>query len=394
MVRGESTEASFQVTVPNRNPEYCGSSPDPLVMKAGETTNVAICFNDPDGHVLSYSAVSSTDAVTVNATAREVRVEATGRHKAEITITAMDTEGGSTSITIDVDVPNHPPTFCEPVPPTIGIGVDERHVLSFCIADLDGDDLVDMLSVSGDAALVLLNDKKDLLTITGVSVGEIAIEYRVTDPYDGEAMARIRVTVTDSEISFEDSFDANSGQWETALSDKGSPAGSFTIKDGILEAWWEEEGPHGRGGAGREVSVEDWRFQTRARTQGPETAVWVELWDTDGQRAYQAWFAPGLHIMNFNLCEYSSDAGFCVWQKARTVALWRVGLGEWFEIEISVQTGEAVFLLDGVEQFRISQPDDVLSRITRVSLKGGLLDHSERHEPAEYDYVRLRGKES
>ena len=43
-------------------PAACGPIPD-VTVNAGETTTVAACFNDPNGDVLSYSAMSSDSGV-------------------------------------------------------------------------------------------------------------------------------------------------------------------------------------------------------------------------------------------------------------------------------------------------------------------------------------------
>ena len=389
---GESADAVFRLTVPNRDPEYCGLQLSPVALPAGDTVYIPICFTDPDKHALSYSVATSTDAVTVSVDSLEVRVEATGRFHAEITVTATDTEGGSGSIVFDTEVPNHAPVFCKPLPSSSYIEMGSTRVFEVCVSDPDRDMLIDSLVVDGDLEVALVAGG-DSLSITAGAEGVSVVEYWISDPYGEVAVSIMRVVVGTAEIILRDHFDENTG-WDTALSDAGdSNTGTFSISDGVLETWWEYPGLSGRGGASREVIAEDWAVQIRARLRKTSIGIWVNLWSDDGLRAYQAIIIPEL-IMAFGLCEYSSTTKRCE-PGAHYIITEHMprASDQWFELEISVQSGEdVIFMLDGEERYRSTSPDAVLQQIKRVSLMATLTQPEDNEVPAEYDYIIVHGR--
>lgn len=96
----------------NRAPVAVDQIPDQIV-NADESTilDVARYFDDPDGDTLTYTATSSTSAVTVSVEASIVTITGQRRGLAEVTVYARDVHGESATlpIAVYVHVPGEPP---------------------------------------------------------------------------------------------------------------------------------------------------------------------------------------------------------------------------------------------------------------------------------------------
>lgn len=106
---------SFTVRVQNRGPR--GTAPIPaheLVERQSVTLDMASHFEDPDGDLLTYTAVTSNARVaTVRVSRSDVTVRGVLRGEAEITVTATDPDGASVAqhfmvtverVTMDFDI--------------------------------------------------------------------------------------------------------------------------------------------------------------------------------------------------------------------------------------------------------------------------------------------------
>ena len=74
-------------------PAACGPLPQ-VTVNAGERTMVTACFTDPNGDVLTYTAMSANPGVaTASVSGTSVTVMAVAPGNASVTITASDPEG-------------------------------------------------------------------------------------------------------------------------------------------------------------------------------------------------------------------------------------------------------------------------------------------------------------
>ena len=100
--------ASCESTGPPEPPVSCGLIPD-VTINVGETTTVAACFDDPNGDVLSYSAVSSDPGVaTASLSDTTVTVTAVAPGDAWVSVTASGPGGLSGTYDFQVTVRNPP----------------------------------------------------------------------------------------------------------------------------------------------------------------------------------------------------------------------------------------------------------------------------------------------
>ena len=120
----------FEVTVesgppPNQGPQAVGMLPD-LTLAAGASAQavaVGDAFRDPDGDVLTYTAVSSHPRIaTVTVSGAEVRVHPQAEGITGITVTATDTSGANQTATQRFEVRVTPPPPPPPPPVTGGGG--------------------------------------------------------------------------------------------------------------------------------------------------------------------------------------------------------------------------------------------------------------------------------
>ena len=91
-------------------PEAC-SSPEPVTLEAGMSSEVTTCFADPEGERLTFSVMSSSDAVaTAEISDKVVTVMGQTAGEATITVTALDPGGQSADIgfMVTVTAPNEP----------------------------------------------------------------------------------------------------------------------------------------------------------------------------------------------------------------------------------------------------------------------------------------------
>lgn len=398
----ESVSGDFLVTVPNRDPEYCGEPITILVMESDEVIEIPVCFRDQDQHALEITAVSSTSAVTALVEDTVVKVTATGRFEADVTVTATDEEGGVAETSFSVDVPNHPPFFCRQLPSSISVDLNETRSYEICLEDRNGDVLTDSLTVSsrGGEVEAVINADQTSLSITGVTKGEVVLRYWATDPYGESAFALISVLVTEGEELFSDSFDSRSSAWKTSLAPGGhSEQGSFRVEDGVLKAQFAAAGMQTRGGARLETNAEFWRFTVRTRAFATEALAWIELWGAEDREAYQVFMNPLLGVMLTSCTRTVGDFGpFCQWHRRVTRQLTgpdHIAVGEWYEFDISVKSGEVIFLMNGTEVHRIRDERFFREGLIRVQLQGGYMDYLEPGEsvrPVEFDDVTLNGK--
>ena len=127
---GGTATQTIAVTVPNRAPTKVGTI-DPVTLTAGGSAtdvDVSSKFSDPDGHTLTYTAVSSdTSKATVSVSGAVVKITPRASGTATVTVTANDSNGGTATQTIAVTVSNRAPMkvgTIDPVTLTAGGSAD------------------------------------------------------------------------------------------------------------------------------------------------------------------------------------------------------------------------------------------------------------------------------
>ena len=194
---GAGAEQSFQITVPNREPEAVGTLP-PRTLAAGETESVVVSshFRDPDGDPLTYTAASSNAAVAAVAVSGDsVTVTALAKGLATITVTATDGEGPTAEQRFEVTVPNRAPEAGDAIPAqTLFEGETESVVVSSHFRDPDGDPLT-YTAVSSNAEVATVAVSGDTVLITALAKGLATITVTARDGEGLTAQQTFEVTV-------------------------------------------------------------------------------------------------------------------------------------------------------------------------------------------------------
>ena len=162
----------------------------------GESVTVQVCFDDPNGEMLSHRVVSSDPAIaTAVATGSTVTVTAVSPGVALVTMIATDPTGLKAQQSFRVVVPNRPPT-------TVGT-IDDRELMvgdtaaldvSGYFSEPDGQDLVYTAAVS-DSSRLSAAVEAAALTIVAVAKGDVVVTVTATDPGGLSATQSFLVTV-------------------------------------------------------------------------------------------------------------------------------------------------------------------------------------------------------
>ena len=176
-------------------PASCGSVPG-HTLHAGESASVPVCFNDPNGDVLAYAAVSSDMAVaTATASGPVVTVTAVAPGSATITVTATDPAGLAAISEFQVMVPNRSPQAAEPIEAqTLGTGDTATMDAADHFIDPDGDALVYEV-VSSAPGVVSVRISGSEMTVAALLRGAASVEITATDPGGLSASQSFLVTV-------------------------------------------------------------------------------------------------------------------------------------------------------------------------------------------------------
>ena len=398
---GEDLSGSieFNVIVPNRNPESCTDLPAAVLeFFIGDTITVPFCFTDPDKHELTYTAKSSNSgAASVEIVGTEVRVTALDLDSVEVTVSAMDTEGGIDSIAFSTVIPNRAPIVCLELPASAAMYVDERRGFPVCIDDPDGQELIDSVETYPGIEAVL-SAARDSIFITGVVEGESQVRYWATDPYGESAETRMELAVLvegGGETLLLDEFNEDSGKWipTQLLEDDPEIAGRFEIRDGSLFALFPEFGGHG--GAEQEIFAESWTLTTKVRAPMIDTGIRIEILEDDGVLAYNVIMIPnkreGVYFFRFYVSDTSIKTGDPIRREWHHSMISDIPNGEWLEVEVTVRRGIGRFFINGAEHYTIRDREGVLSRISKIALEAVQWHFEENPTPVEYDHVRIEG---
>ena len=163
-------------------PMSCGAIPQQMVT-VGQTGTVSACFNDPNGDLLTYVAVSSNPGVAVaSATGTSVTITAVAPGNASVTVTATDPDGMKGQQAFQVLVPNRPPLARGTIPAqTIIVGHNATVNLSAHFTEPDGQTLT-YSATAADLAIATPTVSTSVLTVTATARGITELTVTATDP--------------------------------------------------------------------------------------------------------------------------------------------------------------------------------------------------------------------
>ncbi len=176
-------------------PEACGTIADQTIV-VGETVNLDLCFQDPNGQTLTYQVFSSDPSVaTVVGMGSTVAVTAVYPGIALVTMVATDPTGLNEQQSFWVTVPDRPPN-------TVGT-IDDRELIvgdSAAIdvvgyfSEPDGQTLSYSAAVS-DSNRVAVSMEGTVVTLVAVAKGTVVVTVTATDTGGLMATQPFRVTV-------------------------------------------------------------------------------------------------------------------------------------------------------------------------------------------------------
>ena len=158
--------------------------------------DLGLHFSDPDGDLLTYSAVSAapgTVAATEHGGVLSFAGVAAGR--AVVTVTARDPEGLTAVQGFEVTVPNRAPEPLAAIPDG-NVYVDSTLAIDAAdyFADPDGDDL-EYSATSSDPTRAAVAVSESVVSLTGMAVGSATVTVTVRDPHGLAAEQSFVVTV-------------------------------------------------------------------------------------------------------------------------------------------------------------------------------------------------------
>ena len=163
-------------------PMSCGAIPQQTVT-VGQTGTVSACFNDPNGDLLNYVAVSSNPGVAAaSAVGSMVTITAVTPGNASVTVTATDPDGMKGQQAFQVLVPNRPPLARGTIPAqTIIVGHNATVNLSAHFTEPDGQTLT-YTATAADLAIATPAVSASVLTVTATARGITELTVTATDP--------------------------------------------------------------------------------------------------------------------------------------------------------------------------------------------------------------------
>lgn len=179
-------------------PAACDDAIAEVTVNAGETTTVAACFDDPNGDVLRYSAVSSDSGVaTASVADTTVTVRAVAPGTATVTVAATDPGGLQGMQTFSVKVPNRAPQPSGAIlPVTVPVGRTETVDASSYFTDPDGETLV-YSAISSDTDVATVWVSVSVVAVTALAGGTSSVTVTARDPGGLTATQAFQVTVPD-----------------------------------------------------------------------------------------------------------------------------------------------------------------------------------------------------
>ena len=163
-------------------PAACGSPPQ-VTVNVGETSNVAACFNDANGDVLSYTATSLNPGVaTANISGTSITVTAVAPGNTTVTVTASDPGGLQGQQSFSVMVPNRAPVSRgTPANVTLPVGQTTTIEVSQYFSEPDGEALTYSANAS-DPAVAAVSIAGSTVTVAAQAKGSATVTITASDP--------------------------------------------------------------------------------------------------------------------------------------------------------------------------------------------------------------------
>ena len=193
-------------------PELCSPLEDREIF-IGEEQDIAVCFTDPDGGVITISATSSDPSVVrASGNSNVIMLEGVGVGEAVITVTATDSDSDISTESLMVSVPNRAPEVGT-IPDLRLLDNDVLEVnLARIFSDPDGHVLTYSAVSLNEIVIVSVIDSIATVTLVdGVGLG--SLEVTASDRFGLAVTTRIPVTVLARTMLFRDEFDELSNRW-------------------------------------------------------------------------------------------------------------------------------------------------------------------------------------
>ncbi len=194
---GGTANISFGVTVgapPNQNPTINGIGGQTCTV--GDTLNVTLSYNDPDGNPITVASSSDNPgAASVNANGEPLSVFCASAGSANITVNLSDGNGGtaSTAFGVTVNAPaNQNPTINGIGGQTCTVGDTLNVTLTY--NDPDGNPIT-VASSSDNGGVASVNASGEPLSVVCASAGSANITVNLDDGNGGTASTSFGVTV-------------------------------------------------------------------------------------------------------------------------------------------------------------------------------------------------------
>ena len=163
-------------------PASCGSIPEQTLF-VGESATVDVCFDDPNGEMLTFAVATSDPAVaTAVVSGSRVTVTAASPGVAVVTMTATDPGGLKAQQSFRVMVPNRPPSAVGTIEDReLMVGDSTLLDASAYFSEPDGQALSYTVAVS-DSSRLTASAERAVVTLVAVARGTVTVTVTATDP--------------------------------------------------------------------------------------------------------------------------------------------------------------------------------------------------------------------
>lgn len=238
----------------------------------GETLDVDICFVDPEGGGLKYTATSSNANVTTSVRGESVIIEALAPGQATVTVTATSASGLMAEEMFNVTVPNRDPILVKDLSDILVVLDREARIdLSSNFEDEDGEELL-FTATSGDLSIVTVSVEGPILTVGSVNLGRTTVSITASDVSGGSVTVMVPAEVTEGGWLFFDGFESMQPHWEPF------EATGFDVADGAMHVWPTD--PNFLGAIAYTLSEEvyEWTVETSVVQTVDDTSIGIYGW--------------------------------------------------------------------------------------------------------------------